>query len=410
MKVINISNANTSLSDRENTPVRNIIEYINQIQRVIGYLPGNYIFRGQSDVTYHLSSSAARRIRKTIFRDNKLEKTDISEYLFIEYHEKFLNDIKLKGLDKIEGRGLSDIEILADLQHNGAATCLIDFTYNALVALWFAFNGNSENDCVVYLIDINNRLKYQKVNYDDVSQKIRFFLNQTPQRIPGPSEEDEVVDQDEEGNDIICNQYDYWTQPKIWYWEAPKINRRIPIQQSIFVYGKPDLEHDHKVVISSLARKSILTDLNKCFNISYNTLFPDFSGYAGLQCVDNEFNLWGEYSYLHASAICVDKGKSNDIIEQISMKSLSLDSIRYYSDSLIPVFRKIGKLDFLIQETEQYLKHYPNECSLYFALYDMYKIIDDKEKCYSIIEQYKAVVKNHFEYDECERRLFDLSE
>ena len=36
------------------------------------------------------------------------------------------------------GRQLSDLEILAELQHFGAATCLIDFSRSALVALWFA--------------------------------------------------------------------------------------------------------------------------------------------------------------------------------------------------------------------------------------------------------------------------------
>ena len=33
---------------------------------------------------------------------------------------------------------LCDLELLADLQHYGAATCLIDFTQSPLTALWFA--------------------------------------------------------------------------------------------------------------------------------------------------------------------------------------------------------------------------------------------------------------------------------
>ena len=155
--------------------VSNLSEFIFEIQKILKTDPGNYVFRGQSDIIYYLSSSAARRIRKTLFQDIGTEKTSIPESLFIDYHEQLLNDIKMKGLDRIEGKGLSDIEILAELQHNGAATCLVDFTLNSLVALWFACLGNTNKDCVVYLININNNLKYKKVTYDVSSENIDFF-------------------------------------------------------------------------------------------------------------------------------------------------------------------------------------------------------------------------------------------
>ena len=47
------------------------------------------------------------------------------------------------GHDQKNGQQLSDLEILAELQHFGAATCLIDFSRSALVALWFACQQSS---------------------------------------------------------------------------------------------------------------------------------------------------------------------------------------------------------------------------------------------------------------------------
>ena len=47
-----------------------------------------------------------------------------------------------EGFDKKDERKLCDLEILAELQHFRAATFLIDFTYSAQVALWFACQGS----------------------------------------------------------------------------------------------------------------------------------------------------------------------------------------------------------------------------------------------------------------------------
>lgn len=406
---IKINSDKKSEEIKEQVFVSNLSEYISEIQKILNINPGNYVFRGQSNIIYHLSSSAARRIRKTTFQDKNTEKTSIPESLFITYHKQLLNDIKMKGLDRIEGRGLSDIEILAELQHNGAATCLVDFTFNSLVALWFACSGDSNKDCVVYLIDINSKSKYQKVTYDVSSENIAFFLNQTSQIIPGPPEEDEII-QDEDGNDVSINQFDDWTIPKTWYWEAPKINHRIPIQQSIFIFGKPDLEFDYKIIISQNAKITILKELDEAFNISESTLYPDFSGYAKFHRVENDFHLWPNYSLIQASTKCLEEGKGNEIIESICLKALSIESIHFNPNDLIRVFRKIEKIDYLIEEIERYLKLYPEDVQLFFTLDDIYHEIGDKEKRYETLTQCMKVVQKDFEYRECERRFEEISE
>ena len=64
---------------------------------------------------------------------------------FLQLNRDLIRDARFRGHDRRNGRELADLEILAGFQHYGAATCLIDFTYNPLVALWFACKPESDN-------------------------------------------------------------------------------------------------------------------------------------------------------------------------------------------------------------------------------------------------------------------------
>ena len=99
---------------------------------------GEYVFRGVPNEKYRIEASAFRRPKK----DRDFEK-------FLQVNKDLVRDACLRGYDQREGRELKELEILADLQHFGAATCLIDFTYNAQVALYFACEEDSKKpqDC-----------------------------------------------------------------------------------------------------------------------------------------------------------------------------------------------------------------------------------------------------------------------
>jgi hypothetical protein len=90
------------------------------------------MWRGQGDINWKIHSSAYRRIQLDPYETNKDEDVNL-EY----YEEHLLKHATHKGFRYQNGRTLSDFELLAKLQHHGAATRLVDFSRNALVGLWF---------------------------------------------------------------------------------------------------------------------------------------------------------------------------------------------------------------------------------------------------------------------------------
>ena len=112
-----------------------------------------YAYRGQANKDWLLESGAERRIESAISEvtppapskqnatqpiTSALERDDGSLLpdSMVDYHSNLLTEARHKGFGLPDGRELWDLELLTQLQHFGAATCLLDFTQNALVALY----------------------------------------------------------------------------------------------------------------------------------------------------------------------------------------------------------------------------------------------------------------------------------
>ena len=91
---------------------------------------GAYVFRGVSNEAYGIQASAYRRPEE--------EERSFEKFLYI--NRDLIREARLRGYDQKEGRELKPLEILADLQHFQAATCLIDFTHSAQIALFFCLS------------------------------------------------------------------------------------------------------------------------------------------------------------------------------------------------------------------------------------------------------------------------------
>ena len=74
--------------------------------------PGEYVFRGVPNEAYKIQASAYRRLKNE--GDRNFER-------FLEINKDLIDETILRGYDERNGRQLSHLEMLAELQHHGAA-------------------------------------------------------------------------------------------------------------------------------------------------------------------------------------------------------------------------------------------------------------------------------------------------
>ena len=199
-----------------------------------------YVYRGQPSEAYQLNCTA--------FRMGGVENTKGS---LRENQEKLLDDTKMKGLGYAKGgqRELYDLELLADLRHYGAPSCLMDFTSNFLIALWFACqeasNALNSNNGKIFIFNCFETDRFSRVSRKSLSRKIDHFLNED--------------------------------STNLWYWIPERFNDRLQDQDAVFVFGEPQIEEDNykSIVVDSNDKKPILEELEKFFDYSGATLFSD---------------------------------------------------------------------------------------------------------------------------------------
>lgn len=115
------------------------------------WIPSQYMWRGVDDASWGLHSSLSRTFRGYYARW-------ASEKELRQLEERILQEALRWQLDwqPLGGR-MTDLELLARLQHHGAPTRLIDVTEQPLVALWFAVQNveAASVDGLVYAFDVS---------------------------------------------------------------------------------------------------------------------------------------------------------------------------------------------------------------------------------------------------------------
>lgn len=206
---------------------------------------GHYLFRGVSKSSYKIEASAYRRLitNKTAAR-------------LLEVNRELINDARGRGHDQKNGQQLSDLELLAELQHFGAATCLIDFTRSALVALWFACQQSSTKE------ETNGKVF---AVYSDIIARFKTIT-------PG----------------LLKKDIDHFFKPAndgiypLYQWEPKLQNNRIIAQHSVFVFGGAQIETEEECIIAQSSKREILKSLGQLSDITEATMYPDFDGFARL--------------------------------------------------------------------------------------------------------------------------------
>lgn len=210
-----------------------------------------HVWRGQSNIEWPIHSSAFRRLALTYEK--------VSERAMQNYELYLLEHATHQGYRYDNGRILSDFELLAKLQHHGAATRLIDCSRNLLVALWFACNTEPSKTGLLFGVHSNH--------------------------VGGNENQPE-----DEKYQMVFSEIQEIQHPQIW--QPPVVSKRIAAQSAQFLYstvsdakiGSLRIEQKPEVYLAMAIepefKKLFLSVLSGSFDIRYLTLFPDIDGFG----------------------------------------------------------------------------------------------------------------------------------
>ncbi len=191
------------------------------------------------------------------------------------------------------------LEWLSLMQHHGAPTRLLDFTYSAYVAAYFALeDATTDQDCVVWAINGRWALRESITLMNRSGKKNaellqKLYEEEDMENIPRFFWGDPAVP-------CACPQNPF------------RLNERLQIQKGVFLIpgsveipfeenlcqmpGHDDSGNIFKLIIPFASRREALRQLFE-MNISRTSLFPGLDGYArslGVYTPDFEAKLWSE--------------------------------------------------------------------------------------------------------------------
>lgn len=275
-----------------NFAVASLNDYLEKIEKIQNSLE-TFIYRGQSDESWRVVSGVYRRIeeskRQAKFPKAIVEHEEIRAYL----KEKLAEARKrLTPAQIAEIQEPNDINILVEMQHYGAATNLIDFSFNSLIALYFACVDNQDRNGKVFCISNSNTFKVLATNEKSLDK-----LLHTP-------------------------------DGKFYSYSPNHSNRRIIKQDSIFLFN--DVGYidesliDHSFTIQSAAKGKIIQELKDSTGITEESIYPDFLGYLQANNARKPFKIRNAQDYFE-QAVRLHKQRDYEQAIQYYEKSLALD-------------------------------------------------------------------------------------
>ena len=342
--------------------VRTLNEFVKWAEQ---FQDGQYLFRGVSKHTHSLEASAYRRLPEN-------ERNQPQELRKI--NRELIERARLLGHDYQNGQPRSDLELLAELQHFGAATCLIDFTRNALVALWFACQHSSSGE---------DNGKVFAVRVDDIAR----FKTINPQQLT-KGEIDDFFEIDENG------------KYPLYQWQPKHQNNRIIAQQSVFIFGGAQIDVAAECIPLKSNKRDILTALDKLAGITEVSLFPDFDGFARVYAQDRRHVKPDPDAYLQRAIETHQEGRWDDAIvyydELVRLEPDNLTLASAYEGIGFAYISK-GRLDLAIANFTEAIEQSPNNAEAYSV----------RGFAYRLKEEFDNAIKD---YDEAIRLKPDFSE
>lgn len=180
-----------------------LINAVTEVQRQYPDKSNFVGWRGQAKIKWPVWSGAVRRIRQNPRVTNTINSS--TEMLVRKYEENLIDRAKANGYNRRKGRELSELEILASLQHHGAATCLLDFSENIFASLWFAVSESPQETGV--LLGVQHIEEYHLRGFDLMSKPIKDLLSHSK-----------------------------YKNSNLW-WKSQVLFERMRSQQSVFMFG-----------------------------------------------------------------------------------------------------------------------------------------------------------------------------
>ena len=333
------------------------------------------LYRGLADSRWEVSASIHGRLKDSGIKE-------VHYNIFQEMTKRLLARARAEGHDIENHRQLSDLELLAKLQHHGAATCLIDFTSNPLVALWFACQAPIEE------------FAYHKLKEE--SGKIIAFDS-------GDSDLcREIPAQD------LDKSIDTWLpvdtpHERLWVLPPKKMNNRIVAQQSVFVWGEGVIAQEKLASKENCLVKdksAVLEELTKQ-GITAESLFCDFTGFAQQNARDAKYHNWATDNAFISGLACQEAGDNEEAIKFYD-KAIKANSqfaaahgnrgLAYYR--LNDYKSAIADYDKAIELDPQYAIAHGNRGLAYYKLNDYKSAIADYDKAIELDPQYAAAYYN----------------
>ncbi|MGM9852614.1 MAG: hypothetical protein ACI30N_01415 [Muribaculaceae bacterium] len=256
-------------------------------------------------------------------RDTEKNYTTIADYLY------YINNLS-DGFKSINPslRNFDETEIIAEIQHRGGGSCLVDFSNNFLISLWFSVSGHNDDLGYLFCYDVNDDAfktgKLTYLNKHSAKIDIQHLLRNTQK----------------------TSMYMDENRHKFWLWKPDNINGRIARQDSVFVFGLEKFYiEEHKVTVIPIPpqwKRPILNFLKVYLGIKSETIFPDIDGYSNAHSKVSPIN--DNTLYINPQVCPAIKKYPDKDIEEL----LSLNLIQKGMSCLLKGEYRIG-LDYFIR-------------------------------------------------------------
>ena len=273
-------------------------------------------FRGLENKAWGLESTAYQR------HDTPPGHSD-----FIQYNCGLISRAKNANYHHKEKNQLTEIELLAELRHYGAATALIDFTRDFLVALWFACRpckkDETRKDGKVIIVNIGDSNVFLQLTSEDRQESLDKILK-FKTREDQDTQETSRSDVDTSTSEIIDQE-----KAKLWYWQPRfAINHRLSAQKGVFILGKAVINPADiqcwEVIISKEHKEAIHYELSNHFGLDEDSLFNDLPGFAAVNDKTHEIQTRTANSYHQDAVQYHQKGNFDQAIRYLD-KAVELD-------------------------------------------------------------------------------------